>query len=45
MKIIEAIRDWLLMAWETVKTPEFWIIPKEDKNVSEAVEVQADGKD
>ena len=45
MKIIEAIRDWLLMAWETVKTPEFWITPKEDKKVSEAVEVQGDGKD
>ena len=45
MKIIEAIRDWLLMAWETVKTPEFWMVPKEYKKVSEAVEVQADGKD
>ena len=50
MKIIEAIRDWLLMAWETVKTPEFWMVPKEDstkedKEVSEDVEVQADGKD
>ena len=44
MKIIEAIRDWLLMAWETVKTPEFWMVPKEDKEVSETVEVQADGK-
>ena len=32
--IFEAIRDWFLMAWETVKTPEFWIVPQETEKKS-----------
>ena len=32
--IFEAIRDWFLMAWETVKTPEFWTGPQETEKKS-----------
>ena len=27
-KAFEATKAWFLMAWETVKTPEFWEVPQ-----------------
>tara|TARA_R110002012_G_C11260646_1_gene568008 strand:- start:387 stop:530 length:144 start_codon:yes stop_codon:yes gene_type:complete len=29
-KAFEATKAWFLMAWETVKTPEFWEVPSQE---------------
>ncbi len=42
-KVFVAIKNWFILAWETVKKPSFWIIPvkkpKEETIVVEEPEV------
>ncbi len=44
-KVFVAIKNWFILAWETVKKPEFWFFPsKESKEETAVVEEPEDSE-
>ncbi len=42
-KVLETIKSWILLAWKTVSSAEFWIVPPKDIEVcTTPLEVIAD---